>query len=267
VRTLPINDETTMFSSAVPIPTIGVLPVNAFLVKGEQPTLVDAGITPEADEFDAALRAVVDPADLRWILLTHADRDHTGLLMRLLDAAPDARVVTSFVSVGIMSVGSEPIPPERALLVRDGSTVDIGDRTLRAVRPPLFDNPGTVGFHDPKQNVLFSADCFGAPFASPDGALADDVADVPADDVAAGQLLWGSVDSPWAHFVDDARFAANLAAFVKDGPDTVLSTHLPPIRGDVDRHVANLSRLPSAPPVAPADQADLEKFLAEMGQP
>ena len=267
MRTLAINDETTMFSSAVPIPTIGVLPVNAFLIRGEQPTLVDAGITPEQDDFEAALRALIDPADLRWIVLTHADRDHTGLLMRLLDAAPDARVVTSFVSLGIMSVGSEPIPPERAYLVRDGSTVDIGDRTLRAIRPPLFDNPGTVGFFDPKQNLLFSADCFGAPFASPEGALADDVDDVSADDVAAGQLLWGSVDSPWAHFVDDARFAANVAGFVKDRPDTVLSTHLPPIRGDVDRHVKVLSGLPSSTPVATADQADLEKFLAEMAQP
>ena len=27
------------------------------------------------------------------------------------------------------------------------------------MRPPLFDNPGTVGFFDPKQNVLFCADC------------------------------------------------------------------------------------------------------------
>ena len=187
--------------------------------------------------------------------------------MRLLAAAPDARVVASFVTIGVMSVGSQPIPPERSFLVRDGSTVDIGDRTLRVTRPPLFDNPGTIAIFDPKQNVLFSSDCFGAPFASPEGALADDVADVDADDVAAGQLLWGSVDSPWVHFVDDERFAANVAAFVKDGPDTVLSTHLPPIRGDVDRHVKTLSGLPSTTPVAAADQAELEKFLAEMAQP
>jgi hypothetical protein len=188
--------------------------------------------------------------------------------MRLLDAAPDARIATSFVTVGIMSVGAEPIPPERAFLVRDGSTLDIGDRTLRAARPPLFDNPGTLGWFDPKQRVLFSADAFGAPFASPEGALADDVAAVPDDEVATGQLLWGSVDSPWAHFVEDARFAANLAAFVKDEPDTVLSTHLPPIRGgDVDRHVATLAKLPSSSPVAPADQAELEAWLAQMGAP
>ena len=72
MRTLQINPETTMFSSAVPIPTIGVLPVNVYLINGAEPTLIDTGITPEEEEFEAALRAVIDPAALRWIVLTHA---------------------------------------------------------------------------------------------------------------------------------------------------------------------------------------------------
>ena len=47
MRALPINAETTMFTSVVPIPTVGNLPVNSFLIRGEEPTLVDTGITPE----------------------------------------------------------------------------------------------------------------------------------------------------------------------------------------------------------------------------
>lgn len=264
MRALQINPETSMFTSAVPIPTIGVLPVNAYLIRGENPTLIDTGITPERDEFVAALKELIDPADIQWIVVTHADRDHTGALMQLLDAAPNARVVTSFITVGIMSVGAEPIPPERALLIRDGSTVDIGDRTLSAMRPPLFDNPGTLGIFDPKQSVLFSADCFGATFATPEGALAEDVASTSDDDLKSGQLLWGSVDSPWSHFVDDARFADNLARFVQQRPDTVLSTHLPPILGNLDRHVETLKTLPSSTPYVPADQAAFEAFMAQM---
>jgi hypothetical protein len=114
-------------------------------------------------------------------------------------------------------VGSEPIPPERAFLVRDGSTSDIGDRTLRAVRPPMFDNPGTLAFFDPKQNILFSADCFGAPFTTPEAALADDVAAIPDEELTPARLLWGSVDSPWAHFVEEDRFADNLNRFCRTG--------------------------------------------------
>jgi flavorubredoxin len=179
MRSLAINAETTMFTSVVPIPTVGNLAVNSYLIRGEEPTLVDTGITPEVPEFDVALRELIDPNDIRWIVVTHADRDHVGALARLLTEAPNATVVTSLVTFGIMSVGSEPIPPERAFLVHDGSTRDIGDRTLRAVRPPMFDNPGTLAFFDPKQDILFSADCFGAPFTTPEAALAEDVAAIP----------------------------------------------------------------------------------------
>ena len=163
MRALQISDETSMFTSAVPIPTIGNLAVNSYLIRGEQPTLIDTGITPEVPDFDVALRDLIDPVHLRWIVVTHADRDHVGALTRLLAEAPNATVVTSFTTFGVMSVGSEPIPPERAFLVTEDSTLDIGDRTLRANRPPFFDNPGTLAFYDPKQSILFSSDCFGSP--------------------------------------------------------------------------------------------------------
>jgi flavorubredoxin len=266
MRVLPINSETTMLTSVVPIPMIGVLPVNAYLIRGAEPTLIDSGITPERDELVAELKKLIDPTELRWIIITHADRDHTGALMQLLDAAPNARVVTSFVTVGIMSVGNEPIPPERAFLVRDGSTVELGDRTLTVVRPPLFDNPGTLAFFDPKQSVLFSSDCFGAPFTTPESALVEDVAAIPDDELTPAQMLWGSVDSPWIHFVPEATLVDNLARFVQEQPETVLSTHLPPIRGDLDRHVTTLRKLSSSEPYSAPDQAALEAFMAEMAQ-
>jgi hypothetical protein len=264
MRALQINAETWMLSSAVPIPTIGVLPVNGYVVLGEQPMLIDTGISPERDEYVSAVQEIVSPSDLRWIVITHSDRDHTGALQQLLALAPDARVLTGFVTVGTMSVGAEPIPPERALVVRDGSTVDIGDRTLTASRPPLFDNPGTLAFHDSKQGILFAADCFGAVFGTPDGALAEDVASTPADELAAAQVLWGSFDSPWAHFVDDASFVERLQRFVEPRPATVLSAHLPPIRGDLDRHLVTLAKVPSSTPQVLPDQAALEAFMAEM---
>ncbi len=262
-----INDETTALSSAVPIPMVGVLPVNAFLVKGDQPVLVDTGISPERDDFMASLRELIDPPDLRWIVLTHSDNDHVGSLAALLEEAPNARIVTSFITVGIAGVGPVPIPPERALMVRDGSTVELGDRTFTARRPPLFDNPGTLGFYDAKQDVLFGADCFGAPFSSPDGALADDVASTPAAEVMAGQLVWGAVDSPWALFTDEAGMRARFEQFVADDPSLVLSAHLPPIRADLARHVESLTKLPSAAPFVSPDQAAFEAFMAEMGGP
>ncbi|MEV2249771.1 hypothetical protein AB0I94_04280 [Streptomyces sp. NPDC050147] len=92
----------------------------------------------------------------------------------LLVAAPEARVVTTFTGAGIMSC-ERPLPLDRVFLLNPGQTLDVGDRTLTGFRPPLFDNPATVGFLDGKSGVCFSSDCFGGPMPSADLAQADDV--------------------------------------------------------------------------------------------
>jgi hypothetical protein len=64
--------------------------------------------------------------------------------------------------------------------------------------------------------------------------------------------------------VEEARFADNFERFLQDRPDKVLGTHVPPIHGDLDRHVKTLTKLPSSTPYVTADQAALETFMAEM---
>src|SRR3984885_10585184 len=78
----------------------------AFVLHAEEPVLVDTGSVVESDDFMAALRSVIDPADLRWIWLTHTDFDHIGSLHPLLDENARLRIITSFLGVGIMSLSA-----------------------------------------------------------------------------------------------------------------------------------------------------------------
>ena len=64
---------------------------------------------------------------------------------------------------------------ERVDIVNPGQSFNAGDRELAVLRPPLFDSPATSALYDPKSQVLFSADSFGA--VIPD--LTEDVADIP----------------------------------------------------------------------------------------
>jgi glyoxylase-like metal-dependent hydrolase (beta-lactamase superfamily II) len=242
---------------------IGTLAVNSFLYMGREPVLVDTGVTPERDEFLEALHKLIDPRDLKWIWLTHSDRDHTGAISDLLELAPDARVVSTFITIGLMGAGTQPIPPERAYLVRHGTRVPVGDG-LVAFRPPLFDNPGTVGFFDARTGVAFCSDFLGGVLPNHEDALVEDIAAVPAGDVEAGQLLWGSVDAPWAHSMDESKLAAALDEVRRLGASTVLSTHLPPIRSDVDRYLATVAKLVGSPPTSLPDQEALEAAMAQI---
>ena len=245
--------------SYFPLPGFGLVPVNSFVLTGEQPVLVDSGLPLESDEYVEQLGSVIDPADLRWLYLTHADADHIGSLHRLMEAYPNITLVTAFMNFGALGL-TGGVPPDRVHLLNPGETLDIGDRTITALRPPTFDNPGTAGFLDGKTGALFSSDCFGALMQGP----AESADEIAVDDLRAGQTLWTTIDSPWVHQVDRAVFADNLNTVRELRPSCVLSSHLPPAYEVTDRLLENLLGVPDAAAFAAPGQAALEAMLAEM---
>src|SRR4051812_10322408 len=239
-----INDVTAI-RDAVEVPVLGALPINAFVLHSAEPVLVDTGRPVAKGEFLDQLGSVIDLADIRWIWLTHPDRDHMGSLFDVLAEAPQARLVTTFLAVGYLTVEFD-VPLDRVRLLNPGQALDVGDRKLHAFRPPLFDSPMTVGFYDDKTGTCFSSDCFGAPVQSMDAALVDDVAQLPPEELRAAQLLWATADSPWVLTVDRAKFAASYAELRRFDPATVLSTHLPPARGQFATFIEMLAQAPDA---------------------
>ena len=190
-----------VITTTADIPSLGSLAINAFVLHGTEPILVDTGTVAGAREFMAALTSVVDPAELRWIWLTHTDFDHIGSLTALLEANPQLRVITSFLGVGVMGLSSTPLPMDRVYLINPGQTVTVGDRRLTAVKPPVYDNPITTGFVDERTGILFSSDCFGALLA----AVPHNAADLDTGELRAGQVRWATIDSTWVHDVDRNR--------------------------------------------------------------
>ena len=251
-------------SSAATIADFGSLAINAFVMHGDEPMLVDTGAVLEADEFMTALRTVIDPTDLRWIWLSHTDFDHIGSLPALLDENPQLRVITTFFGMGIMGLSSTPLPPDRVRLVNPGEQIRVGDRVLHAFKPPVYDNAVTTGFYDETARALFSADCFGA--LLPD--VPQSAADISATDLRDGQTLWATIDSPWIHNVDRNVFAGNLAQIGRLDPEIVLSAHLPPAPGAMfDTLLDTLAHAPDAPTFDAPDHALLEQMLAGITTP
>jgi flavorubredoxin len=202
ITTYRASPDIDVLTTSFPIPGFGLVPINAFVLHGAEPILVDTGTVIDSDEFMATLRSVIDPADLQWIWLTHTDFDHIGSLPRLLSDNPQLRVITTFLGVGIMSL-SAPLPMDRVHLLNPGQKITMGDRTLTAVKPPAFDNPSTTGFVDHTSGALFSSDCFGALLAG----IRDNAAELSDDELRQAQVFWATVDSPWLHKVDSAEFA------------------------------------------------------------
>jgi hypothetical protein len=242
------------------IPGLGWLPLQAFVLHAAEPVVIDTGITL-GSRYLERLGTVVDPADVRWIWLTHPDRDHTGGLIDLLAAAPQAKLVTTFLGLGILGCEWD-IPLDRVHLLNPGQRLHVGDRELHAFRPPLYDSPATTGLQDTSTGVVFSSDCFGAPLADAGVAACDDVRAVPADDLRAAQLLWATVDSPWVHGIDRSAYERTLQGLADLRPSAVLSSHLPPVLGEVGQLFETLRLAPGADPFVGPDQRALEQMLA-----
>lgn len=260
ITTYRAAPDIDVLTSAFPIPGLGFVPINAFVLQGHEPVLVDTGAVVERDEFVEALRSIVDVADLRWIWLTHTDSDHIGALHALLEENADLKVVTTFLGVGAMSL-VDPLPLDRVHLVNPGQQLEAGGRTLTALRPPTFDNPCTTGFQDARSGALFSADSFGALLAD----VPQSAEDLTETELHEGQALWATLDSPWLHSVDADTFASQLDGIRRLDPTMILSSHLPTAPAVLtERLLATLAGVPTCPAFTGPDQAALESLLADM---
>ena len=260
ITTYKAAPDIDVLTTNFPIPGLGQLAINSFVLHGEVPVLVDTGPVVERESFMTALESVIDPADLRWIWLTHTDGDHIGALGQLLAEYAHLKVITTFLGVGIMSV-SDPLPMDRVHLVNPGQSITLGSRTLAAFRPPTFDNPSTTGFFDSSSGVLFPADCFGALLQD----VPQSAAELSEGELREGQVFWATIDSPWMHEVDRAKLTHELDAVARLEPSLVLSSHLPAAPGGmIDQLLASLAAVPGAAPFVGPDQVALEQMLAQV---
>ena len=155
ITTYKAAPDIDVLTTNFPVPGFGLVPINAFVLHGAEPVLVDtgtvvdrAGVHGRAALGDRSVRAAVDLAE------PHGLRPHR-VVAPLLDENPRLSVITTFLGVGIMGL-SAPLPMERVHLLNPGQSITAGGRTLTAVKPPMFDNPVTTGFYDDLSGALFS---------------------------------------------------------------------------------------------------------------
>lgn len=254
---IALSRDVVSLPGSLPVPGLGVLAVNSFVLMAQEPVLVDTGLPALVDATISALGSILDPVDLRWIWLTHCDADHLGALERILELAPNARVVTSFLGMGKLGM-RWAIPPERVYLVNAGQSLHVGDRKLLAFSPPSYDAPETMGMFDPRSRVMFSSDCFGALLPE----MVDDAGAVDAAALEQGLVTWATIDAPWLAEVPRLSLERALAPLFLFGAEVVASSHLPAARGMLDVLARHLLSAQRAPRFVGPDQRALEAMLS-----
>lgn len=255
-----VADETFVIPACVPAPFVGNVHLNTVVIRAREPVVVDTGMPMGREEWQQALWTILDPEDVRWIFLSHEDGDHVGSLFDLLDACPNARLVTSWFELGRMEVGAHRMPDvARCVWVNHGESFDVGDRTLYALRPPFFDSPTTRGLFDPMTRLYYSVDSFGS-FVPCHVEYASEMAE---SDWREGLLCLNRANHPWHAWVDERKWSAHVDRLQSMGAETIVTAHGPTIPASMIAEAFRLIReVPRMDPWPEPTQSDLELLLS-----
>ena len=235
--------------------------LNSMIIRGAEPVLVDTGAAATSAQWLEDTWSIVDPADVKWVFLTHEEPDHAGNVRAVLDACPNATLVTSWFALERLAA-LHPVPLHRVRWLNDGESFHVGDRTLHAITPPVYDAPTTRGLFDDRTGVYWAADAFGAPVPE----AMTDADDLPAAAWEEGFLGFARMVAPWHRLLSPDRFDQEVGRVARLRPSVVASGHGPAVRGPRLEQAFTLIRtLPDMPAAPLPGQHDLEQILLAAG--
>lgn len=239
-----------------------ILQLNSMVITGAEPVIVDTGVGLTSQPWSEAVFSLVEPADVRWIFLSHDDGDHTGGLPLLLERCPNATIVANAFMVERMTA-ELPLPLERLRWVNHGDAFDAGDRRLVAFVPPVFDSPTTRGLFDTSTGVYWAADAMGAGLPR----AVEDVRELDRDWFRQAYVDFQRLVAPWHRWLDQAKYDAHVDELVALGPSVVASCHGLALEGEALHEAFTLlRRLPTEDALPVPGNDELAAILASFEQ-
>ena len=174
-----VNDRTTTrFESLWSLP-YGVS-YNSYLVIDEKVALIDTVEVSFGEQFIDNIRAILKDRPIDYLVVDHMEPDHSGSLLRFLEAYPTAKVVASAKAFPMIQNFFSAVSPERQVTVGEGDTLSLGNHTLRFIAAPMVHWPEVLMTYDETDRLLLTADAFGC-FGALNGRLFADEVDFDRD--------------------------------------------------------------------------------------
>ncbi|HKK62343.1 MAG TPA: FprA family A-type flavoprotein [Bacteroidales bacterium] len=137
---------------------------NSYFIDAEKKTLIDTVKESFFETYISKLKSLTDPSEIEYIICTHTEPDHSGSLKHILELAPEATVIGSGQAINYLTeMVGKPFKWEK---VKNGDTIDLGDKKIRIIGAPNLHWPDSIYAYLEESNVLFTCDSFGAHFAN-----------------------------------------------------------------------------------------------------
>ena len=166
-----IDFDRRIFDELIPLPD--GTSYNSYLVHGSEKTALIDTVDP-TKEFELISNLVKMNVDrIDYVVVNHAEQDHSGSLPMILEFFPDALIVTNGKCKDLL-IAHHHLPENRFRIIDDKETLSLGDRTLEFFLTPWTHWPETQVTYLREDKILFSCDLFGSHTGTSDLYVTDE---------------------------------------------------------------------------------------------
>ncbi|MDE6217762.1 MAG: FprA family A-type flavoprotein [Muribaculaceae bacterium] len=193
---------------------------NSYIVRDEKTALIDTVELGKTSHLLANLRDVIGEGGIDYLVVNHMEPDHSGGIPVIMNAYPKCKIVGNKQTLAMVKGYYGIDNPDRLLEVADGSTLSLGEKTLKFILTPMVHWPETMMTYCEDRNVLFSGDAFGT-FGVLNGAVTDKEGDITTA-ISEMYRYYACIVAKYGKFVQRALAKASGLAI-----DYICSTHGP----------------------------------------
>jgi len=143
---------------------------NSYFINAQKKTIVETSKEKFWDVYLNKIKQVCALDEIEYIIVNHTEPDHSGNIANLLKVAPNAKVVASGNAIRYLKDLIDFEFPH--IVVKDGDTLSLGDKTLSFIGAPNLHWPDSMFTYLQDENILFTCDAFGAHYC--DAEMFDD---------------------------------------------------------------------------------------------
>ena len=160
IRYIGVNDhQIDLFEGQYAVPH-GMC-YNSYVILDEKIAVMDTVDQYFTLQWLQNLREVLGERVPDYLIVHHMEPDHAANIAEFMQLYPDTAIVASAKAFAMMRQFFGTDYPDNHIVIKDGSTLELGRHTLQFVAAPMVHWPEVMMTYDRLDKAIFTADAFG----------------------------------------------------------------------------------------------------------